>query len=173
MLAAMPGLQLRVAFLPFAQVIVKAAKPSSCPKHPTTLGQHLKKRRIELGLLQKEVAEQLGLDECTIGNWEKDRTYPAVRYLPRLIAYLGYDPFPKPQSIGDRLRAKRGSLGLSRKRLAALIGIDDGTLQRYEGGLWRPGPRNQAILESFLAGGKEALRVTASEANIGDATKDA
>jgi len=143
-------LQLRVAFLPFVQVIVKAQKPSLYPRHPTTLGQHLKKRRIELGLLQKEVAGRLGLDECTIGNWEKDRTYPAVRYLPRLIRYLGYDPFPKPQSFGDRLRAKRQHLGLSRKRLAVLILIDDGTLQRYEQGVWQPGSRNRAILERFL-----------------------
>ena len=105
---------------------------------------------MELELLQKEVAEWLGLDECTIGNWEKDRTYPAVWYVPRLIEYLGYDPFSKPQTLGDRLRAKRRALGLPRKRLAALIGIDDGTIQRYERGVWRPGPRNREILEHFL-----------------------
>ena len=103
-----------------------------------------------MGLLQKEVAERLGLDDCTIGNWEKDRTYPAVRFLPRLIHYLGYSPFPHPKAIGERLRSKREAMGLSRKRLAALLGIDDGTLQRYEDGLWRPGPRNRAILERFL-----------------------
>ena len=88
---------------------------------------------------QKAVAERLGLDECTVGNWEKDRTYPAVRYLPRLIEYLGYDPFPPPQSLGERLWAKRWASELSRKRLVALIGIDDGTIQRYEHGLWLPG----------------------------------
>lgn len=104
MLLAVSHAHLRVAFLPFVQVIVKSERPSACPRHPTTLGQHLKKRRIKLGLHQKAVAERLGLDECTIGNWEKDRTCPAVRYLPRLIEYLGYDPFPTPQSFGDRLR---------------------------------------------------------------------
>jgi len=102
-------------------------------------------------LFQKEVAARLGLDECTISNWENDRTYPAVRYLPRRIEYLGYAPFPKPQSFGDRLRAKRQHLGLSRKRLAARLGIDDGTLQRYENGVWQPGLRNRGILERFLA----------------------
>ena len=97
------------------------------------------------------MAGRLGLDECTIGNWEKDRTYPAVRYLPRLIQHLGYDPLPKPQSFGDRLRAKRQGLGLSRKRLALRLGIDDGTIQRYENGVWQPGLRNRGILERFLA----------------------
>ena len=146
--------QLRVAFLPFVQVIVKAQKPSACPcpSHPITLGQHLKKRRMELGLLQKEVAERLGLDECTVGNWEKDRTYPTVRYLPRLIGYLGYNPCPKPGTLGERLLARRQALGLSRRRLAALIGIDEGTLQRYEQGVWCPGRRNREVLDRFLSG---------------------
>jgi transcriptional regulator with XRE-family HTH domain len=108
-----------------------------------------------MGLLQKEVAAQLGLDDCTVANWEKDRTYPAVRFLPRLIRYLGYDPFPKPHSLGERLRAMRQCLGLSRKLLAGKIGIDDGTLAQYENGTWKPGARNEAILERFLARGEE------------------
>jgi transcriptional regulator with XRE-family HTH domain len=106
---------------------------------------------MELGLHQKDVAARLGLDECTIGNWERDRTHPAVRYLPRLIQYLGYRPFPEPRTMGERLRAKREALGLSRKRLAAHLRIDDGTLHRYESGAWHPGPRNRATIESFLA----------------------
>lgn len=141
---------LRVAFLPFVQVIVKAAKPGAYARHPMTLGQHLKRRRIELGLHQKDAARHLELDECTIGNWERDRTYPAVRFLPRLIRYLGYSPFPVPRTTWERLRAKREALGLSRRRLAALLEIDDGTLQRYEHGVWRPGPRNRAIIDRFL-----------------------
>ncbi len=143
---------LRVAFLPFAQVIVKTEKPSACPRPPRTLGQHLKRRRISLGLGQKAVAERLGLDECTVGNGEKDRTYPAVRFLPRIIDYLGYTPFPEPKTMGERLRSRREAMGLSRKALAARLGIDTGTLQRYEQGRWRPGPRNRAILELFLGG---------------------
>ena len=112
-------MHLRVAFLPFVQVIVKARKPGTYPEHPTSLGGHLKKRRTLLGLNQKQVAEQLGLDACTIGNWEKDRTYPAVRFFPSIIRFLGYDPFPEAQTLADRLRAKRRALGLSYKRLAS------------------------------------------------------
>lgn len=119
-------------------------------EHPLAPGEHLRKRRIELGLLQKEAAERLGLDECTLANWEKGRTYPAVRFLTRLIDYLGYRPFPDPKTIGERLRSKREALGLSRKRLAAQLGIDDGTLQRYENGTWHPGSRSRDILERFL-----------------------
>ncbi len=144
-------MHLRVAFLPFVQVIVKTRKPSACPEHPATLGQHLKRRRIQLGLHQKQVAERLGLDECTIANWEKDRTCPAVRYLPRLIGYLEYNPLPKPQTIGEQLRAKRQALGLSCKRLARMIGVDGGMLQQYEHGNRKVSPRHRRIVEQFLA----------------------
>jgi transcriptional regulator with XRE-family HTH domain len=106
---------------------------------------------MKLGLFQKEVAERLGLDECTIGNWEKDRTYPAVRFLPRLIHYLGYSPFPNGPTLAEHLRAKREALGLSRKRLASLIGVDEEALARIEWGIGTPTPRLQALVETFIA----------------------
>lgn len=102
-------------------------------------------------MLQKDVAERLNLDESTIGNWEKDRTYPAVRYMPRLIQFLGCSPLAEEPTLGEWLWAMRQALGLSRKRLAARLGIDDGTIQRHEQGIWRPGPRNRTILKRFIA----------------------
>ncbi len=35
---------------------------------PTTLGMHLRKRRLFLGLTQVEMATQLGVNELTVGN---------------------------------------------------------------------------------------------------------
>ena len=45
-----------------------------------------------MGLLQCEAAEQIGVDECTIYNWETNRVTPAVRLIPRIIKFLGYCP---------------------------------------------------------------------------------
>lgn len=53
-------------------------------------------RRLELNLLQREVAQRLGVKTDTILNWEHNRTTPTLRYLPRVIAFLGYDP-----SVGE------------------------------------------------------------------------
>jgi hypothetical protein len=39
---------------------------------------------------------RLSIDEWTVHNWEIGRAQPALRYVPRLIDFLGYDPFPRP-----------------------------------------------------------------------------
>lgn len=63
-----PQLHRRVAFLPFTPVTLKALRPLPYAREPKTLGEHLRKRRLELGLLQKEVAKRLNVDESTVGN---------------------------------------------------------------------------------------------------------
>ncbi len=62
-------------------------------KEPTTLGQHLKKKRFTAGLRQKQIAVKLGVSDRTLSLWECDRIVPAWAFQPRLIAYLGFDPF--------------------------------------------------------------------------------
>jgi DNA-binding XRE family transcriptional regulator len=56
----------------------------------------MKKRRVDLGLFQREVASQIGADPWTIANWEKGKTKPAVRFIPHILAFLGYDPRIEP-----------------------------------------------------------------------------
>jgi DNA-binding XRE family transcriptional regulator len=58
----------------------------------------VKKRRLDLGLLQKEVAEKIGPDPWTIANWEKGKTEPGARIIPAIIGFLGYDPRPATNS---------------------------------------------------------------------------
>ncbi|HET6464986.1 MAG TPA: helix-turn-helix transcriptional regulator, partial [Nitrospiria bacterium] len=68
---------------------LKAAKPPSpsFPKTLKTLGDHLRRKRIELGLMQKQVADQLGVDTNTITNWERNRTTPELAFMPGLILF--------------------------------------------------------------------------------------
>src|SRR6266511_2668936 len=62
--------------LPFCHVTLRGRKPlpRAYPGSVRTLGDHLCRRRLDLGLLQREVAERLGADECTVTNWELNRT---------------------------------------------------------------------------------------------------
>ena len=83
----------RVAFLPFVKVCLKTKIPRAFPEHPVTLGEHLLRHRMEVGLRQRDVGKLLKVDAFTILNWEKVKTVPATRYLPRIVAFLGYDPF--------------------------------------------------------------------------------
>jgi transcriptional regulator with XRE-family HTH domain len=70
-------------------------------KQPETLGQHLRKKRFDSGLRQTEVARRLDISNRTLSCWECDRIYPTWEYWPRIIGYLGYDPFTEP-SLGSR-----------------------------------------------------------------------
>jgi transcriptional regulator with XRE-family HTH domain len=125
-------------------------RPKGYVAEPKTLGEHLLKRRMELGLTQCQVSTRLLTDETTIGHWEKDQTTPPVRFYPAIFAFLGYDPFPKPTTLPEQLLSKRRALGLSIKRAAKKIGVDEGTFSRWERGDWKPQKSGDTV-RKFLA----------------------
>jgi transcriptional regulator with XRE-family HTH domain len=141
----------RVAFpLPHVPLTLKWVRPKVYPEHPKTLGEHLLKRRVESGKTQQQVALQLLASTETYLLWEKDRAEPSTRYYPAIFAFLGYDPFPPPATLGERIAARRRELGLPIKRAAKLLGVDEGTFSRWESADRLPrAPRQKA--ERFLA----------------------
>ena len=92
----------------------------------------------------------MGVGQFTLLTWEKGQATPSVRMLPRIIAFLGYDPHPEPTTLGGRVTAKRRFLGLSRKRLAEELGVDEVTLARWESDRSRPVGLRQLNLMAFL-----------------------
>ena len=138
--------------LPFCQVRLCGQKPKDFryPSTPVTLGDHLRKARLDRGLLQKDVAIELGASETAVHNWETAKALPAIRSMARIIRFLGYDPSPAPRSLSERLVASRRRFGFSRRRLARHLGIDEATLWRWEEGTGRPSPRLLERLEAFL-----------------------
>ncbi len=137
--------------MPFGPITLKGSKRKPYPKVLRTVGDHLKKRRCELGLLQKEVAFRLGVDDDTILNWEHGNTQPPVRFLPRIIRFLGYDPYPAAKLLAEKLVAKRRQLGLSRKQLAKRLGVDEGTLAHWEKAQQEPTGKRIETVKEFLA----------------------
>jgi transcriptional regulator with XRE-family HTH domain len=119
-------------------------------RRPQTLGEHLKKRRRELGLLQREAAERMGVSTDTVVNWEKDNTKPVAAQFRSVVAFLGYDPTPQAQTLADRLKAKQRTLGASLAQVARYLGWDPGSLRRYLDGTWRISPDRRQVLEMFL-----------------------
>jgi transcriptional regulator with XRE-family HTH domain len=122
-------------------------------ENPHTLGQHLKKRRIERGLLQCDAAALMGVSVDTYGGWERGRIRPYAGSWRVVIDFLGYDPHQPPETIGEQLKAKRRALGWSQARLAAHLGWDETTVYRYERGDRKPRGECLAQLTSFLGGG--------------------
>ena len=112
-----------------------------------TLGDHLRRRRLSLKLLQRQVAEQIGVDKSSIYNWETKRTEPGLQHMPAII---------RPPSGGwpERLVQHRTALGLSQKEAADRMGVDPCTLARWERGEREPSGAFAARASRFLDGTK-------------------
>jgi len=115
-----------------------------------TLGDHLKKKRLDLGLWQKQVADQIGVDEGTLYNWERQRTVPKLPYIPKIIAFLGYNPFPPASSLPEKTKNCRRVLGLTQGKMAEMIGIDKSTLADHEAGKNQPNEKTLKLIKAFL-----------------------
>ena len=117
-----------------------------------TLGGHLFRQRTIRGLHQEEAAKLIGVCGATYLNWEKDQRKPVPHHWPAVIHFLGYDPYPTSQALGERMAALRRSVGWSFKEAAQSTGIDEGTWRKIELGLQSPMSRVSSILLSLLCG---------------------
>ena len=59
------------------------------PTTPKTLGDYIKARRFEKGILQRELAAKLGVRKVYIQLWEQDRKTPTEAERARLVRLLG------------------------------------------------------------------------------------
>lgn len=117
----------------------------------------MRKKRLEMGLMQKEVAEQLGVNSWTILNWEKGRTEPPIADVPVIIEFLGYYPFPPPTTLPQHLLAKRREMGWTIKEAARAVGVDPTTWGNWEYGqviLYR---QHRALVARMLGLSAETL----------------
>jgi transcriptional regulator with XRE-family HTH domain len=94
-----------------------------------------------LGLLQKDAAAQIGVDTATVTNWELGHTELEERFIPALIAFLGYNPLPEARSPGELVHRARLARGLSIRALADLAGVDEASVSYVEKGNPRVYPR--------------------------------
>lgn len=118
----------------------------------TTIGDHLRKKRLELGLLQREVADRTGATECSVYLWETNRAAPTFPFLPKIIEFLGYCPYDPVWTPGERLSWIRKYRGLSQTAMARRLGVDPGTLARWERGERVPEGRFLQSLERWIGG---------------------
>jgi transcriptional regulator with XRE-family HTH domain len=140
----------RVAFLPFTKVTRKAAKARPSPP-PVTIGDHIKKIRCERKLLQRDVGGEIGVVAESIGHWEKNLMAPQIGFMPAIIRFLGYDPSPAPETLGERMRAYRDRHGLSVKAAAAKAGVHADSWGDWERTGEIPWERYRKLIAAFLA----------------------
>ena len=102
-------------------------------------------------LTKRQLSLKFNVSDITIYLWEKNRVEPSLAQIPKIIEFLGRDPFEKePENLCDRIREYRRLHGLSQKKLAELLGVDQSTLAGWEKGDHKPTKRLHGKMVSFL-----------------------
>lgn len=118
--------------------------------NPCTLGEKLRNKRIEKGLLQKNVAEIIGVTECSITNWENNLAEPQIQFYSKIICFLEYYPFPESIGIAFQIKKYRYVHGLTQKQFGRQIGIDGSTICSWENEETKPKHQYLKLLEDIL-----------------------
>ena len=108
------------------------------PENPFTIGEFLRKRRLDLGLRQKAVAKIIGCNQMTVVNWEKGHTQPRINHMAGVTRFLGFNPVPKGETLAQRIANHRRAHGITQQEFAEQLGIDPSTLARWERGEREP-----------------------------------
>jgi transcriptional regulator with XRE-family HTH domain len=154
--------------LPFCDRCVRVPRDKYPPSHirgipvphePTTIGGHLRRRRLQLKILQSQAAAKLGVSTVTMSRWEPDAVYPTWHFQPRIAAYLGYHPFTDPalgspkgnetkfvaflsseaaENLGERIVAACIKARKTRKEFARKLGLSPKTVRNWQTGRRRP-----------------------------------
>jgi DNA-binding XRE family transcriptional regulator len=109
---------IRVA-LPFCHLTFKAEKPVHREKYPDicrTWGDWIKARRLDLKLTKAQLSLNLNVSDITIYLWEKNKVQPSLAQIPKVIEFLGRDPFETSAgNLADKIKNYRRLHGLSQK----------------------------------------------------------
>jgi hypothetical protein len=82
--------------------------------------------------------------------WERNVREPFVSFYPAIIRFLEYEPWPEPTTLAEALLAERRRRGMEIRRIAALIGVDEGTWRRWERREWKPTKLSVPALDRLL-----------------------
>ncbi|MDD2773550.1 MAG: helix-turn-helix domain-containing protein [Elusimicrobiales bacterium] len=139
--------------LPFCHLRLTAPKPQYIPplKAPITLGDHIRNRRLTLGLTQDEAAQKIGVVRHTIVEWEANRPI-LTGFAPKIYDFLGYAPYQeRSNSFHQKVKFLRESLGLSQLRLGQTLGATKQAVSSWETETFQPTEDSVKRLEAFFA----------------------
>jgi transcriptional regulator with XRE-family HTH domain len=128
-----------------------ATEKKGYPATPKTLGEEIRKRRLDLNLRQIDVAKIVGCDEMTVVNWEKGYASPRINRMGKVVEFLGFDPFQKCDTLAQQIVSHRKALGITQKDFARQPGVDPSSLAKWERNERVPKGRCAVTIESWLS----------------------
>jgi transcriptional regulator with XRE-family HTH domain len=121
-------------------------------ENPITLGEKLRNRRLDLNLLQKDVAKIIGVSEDTITYWENGRATPQVHLYPKVTRFLGYFPLEVDTlTLGGKIKKYRFLNGINQEELAQKLKVNESTVFHYENGKHKPCPKMLKKFNIYLS----------------------
>ena len=139
--------------IPFCHLTLIAQKPlpHGYPQTLKTLGDHIKKKRLDLGLSQRVVTQKLNVNERTLFQWENNIFLPSPFIVLKIIDFLGYAPYDFYQkSFGEKLAKLRQYYGLTRLELAKKLGVSKPSIKVWEANKHRPCKKHWNKLNAFF-----------------------
>ena len=112
---------------------LRVSKPDPDGTSRSHLAKLLRQRRRKLQISRAIAAMRMGTSERSLTNWEGGRA-PHVSSYPRIIQFLGTDPWPEPKTLPQKLQAERYRRGLNVAQAAAELGVDPSTVWWWEAG---------------------------------------
>jgi len=67
------------------------------PANPKTIGEKIKKYRLDHHWLQRDIAKKIGISATSVSNWERGITSPSRRRTKRIQEFLDCPPKPTPK----------------------------------------------------------------------------
>jgi DNA-binding XRE family transcriptional regulator len=115
------------------------------------IGLHIRKKRQELKLRQEDLAKLLDTHVDAVYGWEAGLSKPQMQCCPRVIQFLGYNPFPfETQTLAGRIKLYRLLNGLSHKKMGELAGVNGSTISCWENQKYEPDRPTRKRLEAVL-----------------------
>ena len=137
----------------FVNLTLKCKRPIN-PAYPAklnTLGDHLRKVRLDRGLSQPQVAKALKVTPDTVTGWELNKHQPSARLAKGIIKFLGYFPTNEQQgSLGKRLRQARQILGHTQEQAAKKMHCDESNIRYIELGKRNPQKDTIKRIERYI-----------------------
>ncbi|HZL00853.1 MAG TPA: helix-turn-helix domain-containing protein [Caulobacteraceae bacterium] len=116
----------------------------------SALGARLRSRRLKLELSPEAAAVRLGTSVHALREWERGRM-PQVFAYPKIIEFLGCEPWPDAKTLAEQIRAGRWRRGLRIEDAAKLLAVDPSTLWWWEAGRKPHRLSDRARVAEFVA----------------------